>query len=249
MADEPNSTPETETPAGFSLEHDAVQPGVWETIRHWLSSGMLPESEYSAEEGETAAATMPNRSIYVPIPWETGPQMQGRKIAQFGNCRYNYDADIAEHRGDQLNVGDDLVPPIPDYIFHTLLDGEQGRRQYTQCIINVYEANNEIPWHLDHEHFGPKVLVYTFGENRPLLLRKPCNDDEKINHGESILSQRKGSNQIVGDKKVYIYSQSFPRHCSKYILSGPARHSWEHSVPSGKGRRVSITFRSWVGPK
>lgn len=212
-----------ETPDGFSLEHDVVQPDVWATIQHWLSSNMLPDSST-------------NERIYVPIPWETGHQMQGRKVAQFGNCRYDYVADVADQFDNPSNDDDDAPPPIPDYIRQTLLNGEQNCQQYTQCIINMYEANNEIPWHLDHEYFGPEVLVYTFGENRPLLLRKPVNGDENIHNQEK-------------EDKVYIYSRSLPRHCSKYALSGPARHVWEHSIPSGKGERVSITFRSWVGPK
>ena len=102
--------------------------------------------------------------------------------------------------------------------------------------INVYEAGNKIPWHLDHEFFGSNVLVYTFGEDdRPLLLRRPIVAEANEDSG--------------GEGEGYIYSRAYPRHCSKYLLSGPARHVWEHSVPSGKGERVSITFRSWVGPK
>jgi len=104
----------------------------------------------------------------------------------------------------------------------------------TQCIINMYEAENEIPWHLDHELFGPEVLVYTFGEDRPLRLRKM--NTEAVRHK-------------TDTDDGYVYTQVYPKHCSKYILSGPARYVWEHSVPSGKSDRVSITFRSWIGSK
>ncbi|KAL7528015.1 hypothetical protein ACHAXR_002231 [Thalassiosira sp. AJA248-18] len=143
--------------------------------------------------------------------------MQGRKVAQFGNCRYDYSTDAAKRCNPPNNCD------IPDYIRQTLLKGEPNCQQFTQCIINMYESSNIIPWHLDHEHFGPEVLVYTFGEERPLLLRRPLDDKNMID--------------------------AHPRHCSKYLLSGQVRHVWEHSVPSGNGKRVSITFRSWVGPE
>mmetsp|Transcript_10663 Transcript_10663/g.23574 ORF Transcript_10663/g.23574 Transcript_10663/m.23574 type:complete len:244 (-) Transcript_10663:579-1310(-) len=230
-------------PDGFSLEHNQVQPEVWANILHWLSSDMLPASSTNMQE-EAATVTIKEKSVCVPIPWETGPQMQGRKIAQFGNCRYDYVTDVAEHCAPSSTDDSGAPPPIPDYIRHTLLSREQNCQQYTQCIINMYEAKNEIPWHVDHEHFGPKVLVYTFGEERPLLLRKPLND-ECMDDSDSITRKMNGNqNENEG---TYIYARVLPRHCSKYVLSGPARHVWEHSVPSGKSDRVSITFRSWVG--
>lgn len=112
----------------------------------------------------------------------------------------------------------------------------------------MYEADNEIPWHLDHVFFGPEVLVYTFGEERPLLLRKPLNDEECMDDNGDSITEKMNGNQSENERK-YVYTRAFPRHCSKYVLSGPARDVWEHSVPSGKGERVSITFRSWVGPE
>ncbi|KAL7444112.1 hypothetical protein ACHAXM_009862 [Skeletonema potamos] len=140
--------------------------------------------------------------------------MQGRQVAQFGSCKYDYIADEA--------VLCEQIIPIPTYIRQTLLSNEDSE-QYTQCIINVYEAQHKIPWHVDHEYFGDKVLVYTFGEERPLLLRKPVSIKDE--------------------------SLAYPRHSSKYVLQGIARNEWEHSVPSGNGKRVSITFRSWRGAK
>ena len=103
----------------------------------------------------------------------------------------------------------------------------------------MYEAENEIPWHLDHELFGPEVLVYTFGEDRPLHLRK-LHDTNTMN--------TEADRHTTDTDDGYVHTQVYPKHCSRYILSGQARYAWEHSVPNGKKERVSITFRSWIGP-
>ncbi|KAL7465388.1 hypothetical protein ACHAXS_006971 [Conticribra weissflogii] len=228
-------------PSGFILEHNVASQDVWEAIEKWLSTDMLPScpaplapiAATTKTEKNNVTAEMSNTNekpmIKVPIPWETGSQMQHRKIAQFGNCKYDYLADIAVAcDGDEFNS---TSHPIPEYIRQVLLhpDKIDDSEKYTQCIINLYEGVNEIPWHVDHEYFGERVLVYTFGEERPLLFRK----------------KKKCDNSLDG----YIYAKSYPRHCSMYLLKGEARKEWEHSVPSGLGQRVSITFRSWQGPR
>ena len=224
--DEEEDTPPTQQellPSGFHLQH-TIPNTTWEIIQHWLSTNKLPSS--SADR---------KNLTYVPIPWESGPQMQGRKIAQFGNCRYDYIADTA--------VLCAMNNPIPSFIRDSLL-GNENDQDYTQCIINVYDADNEIPWHLDHTYFGDKVLVYTFGEERPLLLRKPIShrENKSIDYGPI------GLKQPEDDYSFHII-RTYPRHCSKYILEGAARNEWEHSVPSGSDKRVSITFRTWRGAK
>lgn len=218
-------------PEGFHIEHNAVRPEVWDRIHRWLSSGQLPPSEDS------------DHLISIPIPWETGSQMQNRKIAQFGNCQYDYVNDIAA-------ACDKTAAPIPRYICETLLSSDET--QYTQCIINCYEAGNEIPWHLDHEYFGPEVLVYTFGEDRPLFFRRlKCTRDRDSMYRNDDAKECTDNSNFHHSKKrevEYDYAAAHPRHCSKYTLKGSARIEWEHSVPSGNAERISITFRSWRGP-
>lgn len=126
------------------------------------------------------------------------------------------------------------------------LTGEDDQ-DYTQCIINMYDAENEIPWHLDHTYFGNKVLVYTFGEERPLLLRKPI--PQKIEGNKTTAKIEYSPIRLHKPDEDYMFHTicAYPRHLSKYILEGSARNEWEHSVPCGKDTRVSITFRTWRG--
>lgn len=223
---------EHDFPEGFHLKHNAVSNKTWEIIQHWFSTNELPIS--------SSMDDMKNL-VHMPIKWETGPQMQGRKIAQFGSCRYDYTADTA------VLVEPSYVDPIPAYIRATLLASEDDENDaYTQCIINVYDADNEIPWHLDHSYFGDKVLVYTFGEERPLLLRRPI---PRIEENKTIAKIEYGPIELHQPEEDCTFHtiRTYPRHGSKYILEGSARNEWEHSVPSGKDTRVSITFRTWRG--
>jgi hypothetical protein len=115
-------------------------------------------------------------------------------VAQFG-FRYNYDSSRVEFSNDTpeirlplrrlllesssvlLDVGEQLLQlqkvqqnENQDGIFDAdLLDPDS----FTQCIINIYQAGDYIPWHWDHVDFGPTIVVFVFGDDdRPLQLRK-----------------------------------------------------------------------------
>ena len=155
--------------------------------------------------------------IYDVLPWERA--IEGRMVCQWG-VRYDYDKQCVDH----TNVG-----PIPQFLLSKL---DVDSTTYTQCIINCYNSNDAIPYHLDDLDFGPTVVVYTFGENRPLNFRRRRRCDSKSTSDS--------------DSVEYEYYACHPKHCSKYILSNDARYEWEHSVPEGHGYRVSITFRSMM---
>lgn len=209
-------------PEGFYMEHNVVSEETWKILKHWLDTGEF---------------RMPNTTQIqkAPIPWQMGAQ--NRRVAQFG-FRYNYESSNVEF--------DDDIPPIPFPLQQLLLETtciknlfQQQNNQWTQCIINVYEENVIIPWHWDHVDFGPVVLVFTFGEERPLQLRRL----------KSSTPSKLPSTQCHYDPDSYAeddydYFTAYPRHCSCYILSDRVRYHWEHGVPPGSGQRVSITFRT-----
>jgi hypothetical protein len=143
---------------------------------------------------------------------------------------------------------------------------------FTQCIVNVYRptttttttspkeinrdyndetatdsSNNingsHIPWHIDDHRFGPVILVFTFGETRPLNMRlKKHNNDDKYDYDD--IDDDDDDDDDIDCCKRYSYFTAHPPHRSCYKLSGLARTRWEHSIPTGTGWRVSITFRS-----
>eukprot|EP00930_Biecheleria_cincta_P063302 TRINITY_DN48831_c0_g1_i1.p1 TRINITY_DN48831_c0_g1~~TRINITY_DN48831_c0_g1_i1.p1 ORF type:complete len:457 (+),score=54.45 TRINITY_DN48831_c0_g1_i1:90-1460(+) len=137
------------------------------------------------------------------IPWETA--IEGRRVAQWG-VRYDYARQEV-----------DLSPVVPIPAKLRELFPEAGP-ELTQCIINEYGAKDGIPWHADHPAFGPDILVYCFGDDRPVLFRKIGAESQQLSVN-------------VG-------------HLGCYRFSGEARYEWEHSVPVGVAYRVSVTFRS-----
>ena len=70
MTDSTTNSSDDIVPSGLSIEHNQVRHELWSNIQHWLSSNMLPSS-----------ISNQTNLIYVPIPWETGSQMLGRRIA------------------------------------------------------------------------------------------------------------------------------------------------------------------------
>ena len=210
-------------PQGFYMEHDAVSDDIWKSLQRWLQSN--------------------NNNNNNSIPWEIGAP--NRKVAQFG-FRYNYES-------SQVEFSDDAVPPIPSILRTLLLDecatkvlsklhGQDPRfldptLVFTQCIINIYNADDIIPWHWDHVDFGPMILVFTFDESRPLQMRR------LLRPLTSPLA-RSQCHHMGENTEDYEYYNATPRHGSCYVLSGPSRYQWEHSVPPGKGFRMSITFRT-----
>jgi DNA oxidative demethylase len=87
---------------------------------------------------------------------------------------------------------------------------------FEQVLIARYGAGAGIGWHRDAPMFGPVVLGFSLGAAVRMRFR-----DENGSSAEAILEPR-----------------------SLYILSGPARSRWQHSIPPVKSLRYSVTFRS-----
>ena len=139
------------------------------------------------------------------IPWEHA--IEGRRVAQWG-VRYDYVKQCVDVTA---------VTAIPDVLRDFF--PEVGP-EFTQCIINEYGPHDGIPWHVDDLLFGPEILVFVFGDSRPLLLRQVGDGDE------------------ASVRSVEM------RHLWSYCFSGAARYDWQHSIPEGLQKRWSFTFRS-----
>ena len=92
---------------------------------------------------------------------------------------------------------------------------------FAHVLINEYREGAPIGWHRDRPVFEKVVGVSLLS---PTVMR---------------------FRRRIGERFERINTPLAPR--SAYLLDGPARLHWEHSLPEAKAHRYSITFRNLRG--
>ena len=128
-------------------------------------------------------------------------------------------------RYDSARTGLEHGAPIPDFL-RPLRDRAAGLagvapEAFVHALVTEYSPGAPIGWHRDRPAFG-EVVGFS------LLSRCTLRFRRAIGSGWERLS-------LVLD----------PR--SAYLLSGPARAVWEHSIPPVETLRYSVTFRTLAG--
>jgi alkylated DNA repair dioxygenase AlkB len=90
--------------------------------------------------------------------------------------------------------------------------------ELVEILVQRYPAGSTIGWHRDAPAFGTVIGVSLAGSSR---LRFQRGKDTERRVWEITLEPRSG-----------------------YVLAGPARTSWQHSIPPTKELRYSVTFRT-----
>jgi DNA oxidative demethylase len=113
-------------------------------------------------------------------------------------------------------------PPIPDWLTAVHVCAAQlldvSPAALAEALITYYPPGAAIGWHRDAPVFGDIVGV---------SLRSAC--EMRFQHGQA------------GGRHVF-QQRLEPR--SAYILAGPARNRWQHSIPEVADDRYSLTFRT-----
>jgi alkylated DNA repair dioxygenase AlkB len=116
----------------------------------------------------------------------------------------------------------DAAEPMPDWLLPVRDRAAQfaglAADQLAHCLINEYQPGAGIGWHRDRPQFEDVVGV---------SLLTPVNFRFRRKQGAR------------WERKALTAE---PR--SVYLLRGPARTEWEHSIPEVDALRYSITFRS-----
>lgn len=117
------------------------------------------------------------------------------------------------------------APPPPDFLVR-LRDraatfAAQPPGAFQQALVTEYAPGAGIGWHRDKSVFGEVVGVSLLACCR-LRFRRPSEKGW----------ERRGLNLA-------------PR--SAYLLTGPARTDWEHSIAPVEALRYSVTFRALAG--
>ncbi len=89
---------------------------------------------------------------------------------------------------------------------------------FVHVLINEYREGAPIGWHRDRPHFDKVVGVSLAA---PTVMRFRRRSGERFERLAVPLAAR-----------------------SAYLLDGPARSEWEHSIPQARALRYSITFRN-----
>lgn len=114
------------------------------------------------------------------------------------------------------------APPIPDFLQplreKVAAFASQPPEAFAQVLINEYRPGAGIGWHRDKSHFEDVAGV---------SLLAPCSFR---------LRRKAGSGW---DRQTIVVK---PR--SAYLMTGPSRTEWEHSIPPLAEQRYSITLRT-----
>ena len=112
--------------------------------------------------------------------------------------------------------------PIPDWLFSlresAAAFGNLPAAGLVHVLLARYDPGAGIGWHRDRDVFD-KVVGFSLGSPTVLRFR-----------------------QRTGQAFKRFNLDVAPR--SAYLLSGPARHDWEHRIVPGDELRFSITFRT-----
>lgn len=92
-----------------------------------------------------------------------------------------------------------------------------------QVLVTEYSPGAGIGWHRDKAVFGQVVGVSMLA---PCVFRFRRATGQRWERSKQVLAPR-----------------------SAYLLRGPARSAWEHSIPPVEALRYSVTFRSLHGGK
>jgi alkylated DNA repair dioxygenase AlkB len=129
------------------------------------------------------------------------------------------------HRYDYGRRAVVAAAPLPGFLepLRQLIAGAFGRpaAAFAQVLINEYRPGAGIGWHRDKAAFGEVVGV---------SLLAPCTLRFRRRSGET---WQRASLTVA------------PR--SAYLLAGPSRTVWQHSIPPLERHRYSITFRTLAG--
>lgn len=129
---------------------------------------------------------------------------------------------VARHYGLSYDYGTrtpEPGEPIPGWLEPLIARvAETHPGKYVEALVQRYPAGSTIGWHRDAPAFGDVVGISLGGSAR--------------------LRFQRGTGEA---RRVWEVTAE-PR--SLYVLSGPARTSWQHSIPATKEERFSITLRT-----
>ena len=117
-----------------------------------------------------------------------------------------------------LNPADDIPPFLLAVRARAAQFAGIDPQRFQQALVTEYDVGAGIGWHRDKAEYGEIVGISLLSDCVFRLRRK------------------------AGEKWQRFSLTAEPR--SAYLMSGPSRTEWEHSIPEVTALRYSITFRN-----
>jgi alkylated DNA repair dioxygenase AlkB len=146
--------------------------------------------------------------------------LQPFQFGQYGGKRrvasFGFRYDYALRRLQEANPIPQWLTPLIDRVAE--FGGSDTR--IAQVLCTEYDVGVGIGWHRDKPHFD-RIFGLSLGSSCKLRFRRPR-----------------------GEQWDRFTLNTEPR--SIYMMAGPARLVWEHSIPAVEAPRYSITFRTMI---
>jgi alkylated DNA repair dioxygenase AlkB len=162
-------------------------------------------------------------------PYEFHGYLGKRRVVSFG---LHYDFGAGGLR-ESIDIPDFLLPLRDRAAEFAAVEPAS----LTHALVTEYTPGAAIGWHRDRPVFGD-VIGVSFGSACRFRFRRrspPAASSPLAGEGT------RGSVTAVGGWERMTVTLA-PR--SVYLLRGPARSEWEHSIPEAEELRYSVTFRS-----
>jgi alkylated DNA repair dioxygenase AlkB len=128
---------------------------------------------------------------------------------------FGWKYDFAQRRVEEAR-------PLPDFLVPVRQSAAAFAgltpERLEQILVTEYQPGSAIGWHRDKKEFGDVIGVSLVGSCQFRFRRRRGTDWERYTR------------------------ELAPR--SAYLLRGPARTEWEHSIPAVSELRYSLTFRT-----
>ncbi len=126
-----------------------------------------------------------------------------------------------DYEGWRLVPAEPLPPAVTWLRDRAATLAEVDPDDLAETLVTRYPPGSGIGWHRDAPLFGPKVVGVSLLASCRLRFQRRTEELRRAH--ELPLAPR-----------------------SAYVLSGPARWSWQHSIPAMTELRYSVTFRTVV---
>jgi alkylated DNA repair dioxygenase AlkB len=196
---------------------------------------MATHATPAARRRSTRSAAPPEGFVYLPDLLSPGDEAAlVARIRELPLKEFEFQGYLAKRRvvyyGWQYSYGERRIgpaEPIPEFLL-PLRERAAGlaglpAAELVQALVAEYRPGTPIGWHRDKPMFGDVVGVSLVSS---CVFR---------------FRRRAGANAW---ERFSLTAE--PR--SAYVLSGPARDEWEHSIPAVAALRYSITFRTLRTP-